>query len=203
MLRRTCTLLAMTCLASPPAWALDITVDTVIDHGTVQQVADPITIGDGTTNPVTLTVRNPGTVVEASNNSGRFVFVGGDDSGRLVIENGARVGQLSFSGSRRTQMRVAQEGGTGEVIVDGAGSRLEAQSFELANEGGDGTLRVLDGGVVRFSPLTEFIWSVASNELPETVNHTKELRKTCRDCLVFYDFFSVGEMNVSVSFALR
>ncbi len=71
-----------------------------------------------------------------------YLYVGYDDSGALIVENGATltsgdVGSIGYNA-----------GSTGRVTVTGAGSSWYAGDITVDDLGGDGTLTIVNGGSV-------------------------------------------------------
>ena len=127
----------------------------LVDDATVTVEAGNAFINVGTVGLGEMTVRN-GAIVNVEGGDGfGFVGVGREGDGTLVIESGGQVNVTSASDDK--SVFVAQGAGSvGTLIVDGAGSSLDAGNilgvgldFDLATSGGTGTVSVRDGGVIR------------------------------------------------------
>lgn len=143
---------------------VDAATAQFVQEGAIGEFGPFINVGRG--GEGTLDVRNGGTVTLTGESSS--ILVGrasnqGEGDGTLSITGGSRVESLFYN--------AAFEGGTGEILVSGAGSTLAAigaagpsspfdeegqGAFVTVGRDGTGTLRVEDGGQVEIATETGF-----------------------------------------------
>jgi len=125
-----------------------------VDNSSLAVQSTNAFINVGRTGPGSLTVQNGGVVSITGGTGFGFLGVGRDGNGELNVLSGGQVNVTA--GSTDTSAFVAEApGSVGTVVVDGAGSKLDAgetlaigYQFGLANPGGTGTVNVRNGGAI-------------------------------------------------------
>jgi T5SS/PEP-CTERM-associated repeat protein len=125
-----------------------------VDNSSLAVQSTNAFINVGRTGPGSLTVQNSGVVSITGDNGYGFLGVGRQGNGELNILSGGKVNVIS--GTNDSSVFVAEAvGSVGTVVVDGAGSKLDAgetlaigYQFGLVNPGGTGTVSVRNGGAI-------------------------------------------------------
>jgi T5SS/PEP-CTERM-associated repeat protein/autotransporter-associated beta strand protein len=118
------------------------TVSFTASGGATVNVTENIYVADAAGTTGTLTVSGAGTVLNSTSNMSGRLGVGNSGTGTLNVTNGATVNTNMLFAARLA-------GGTGTVLVDGAGSDLHAATQLSFGSAGLGTLTVQNGGLAR------------------------------------------------------